>query len=165
MCGTCIRKVARPIQAAIEAADEIGLAVVATTTTILAVFVPVAFMPGIPGKIFAAFAIATCVSVAFSLLVARMLTPLMAAYFVRAGEHEDKTPFWLPAYLAILRFVLHRRLATLVVGVLLFAGSDGARHEIAVRFHAGQRQGSQPRHGNVAAGFDACSDRRRRSWP
>ena len=50
-------------QAAIEAADEIGLAVVATTATIVAVFVPVAFMPGIPGKFFFSFAVAVCVSV------------------------------------------------------------------------------------------------------
>ncbi|TGV95364.1 efflux RND transporter permease subunit, partial [Mesorhizobium sp. M2E.F.Ca.ET.154.01.1.1] len=74
-------------QAAIEAADEIGLAVVATTATIVAAFLPVAFMPGIPGKFFFSFAVAVCVSVLFSLLVARMLTPLMGAYLVRAGGH------------------------------------------------------------------------------
>ncbi|RWC30929.1 MAG: efflux RND transporter permease subunit, partial [Mesorhizobium sp.] len=84
-------------QAAIEAADEIGLAVVATT---VAVFLPVAFMPGIPGKFFISFAIAVCVSVLFSLLVARMLTPLLGAYLVRAGGHsEDDLPAWVPTYL------------------------------------------------------------------
>lgn len=65
---------------AMEAADEIGLAVVATSATIVAVFLPVAFMPGIPGQFFLSFAIAACVSVTFSLLVARTLTPLMGAF-------------------------------------------------------------------------------------
>jgi HAE1 family hydrophobic/amphiphilic exporter-1 len=68
-----------PYNASMEAADEIGLAVVATTATILAVFAPVGFMPGIIGQFFKAFALAACVSVAFSLVVARTLTPLMAA--------------------------------------------------------------------------------------
>lgn len=64
-----------PYPAAIEAADEIGLAVMATTATLVAVFAPTGFMPGIVGQFFKSFAIATCVSVLFSLLVARTLTP------------------------------------------------------------------------------------------
>ena len=67
--------------AAIDAADEIGLAVVATTFAIIAVFMPVGLMPGIPGQFFKSFSIAVCSSVFFSLVVARLLTPLMAATF------------------------------------------------------------------------------------
>ena len=94
----------KPYDAAMEAADEIGLAVVATTATIIAVFAPTGFMPGIVGQFFKAFAIAACVSVGFSLLVARTLTPLMAAYMLkRDAKHEDKDPFWMRRYLQALR--------------------------------------------------------------
>ncbi len=111
--------------AAIEAADEIGLAVVATTMTIVAVFVPVAFMPGIPGKLFASFAVAVCVSVLFSLLVARTLTPLLGAYFMKAGggHGEEKTPGWVRVYLAILKKALRFRWLTLLAGIGFFAAS------------------------------------------
>lgn len=112
-------------EAAIEAADEIGLAVVATTATIIAVFVPVAFMPGIPGKLFVSFAVAVCVSVTFSLVVARLLTPLMGAYLVKAGggDVKEDTPAWVSAYLAILRQALRFRWLTTVLGIAFFAGS------------------------------------------
>jgi hydrophobe/amphiphile efflux-1 (HAE1) family protein len=114
----------RAYDAAIEAADEIGLAVVATTFAIVAVFVPVAFMPGIPGKFFLDFAVAVCVSVLFSLLVARMVTPLMGAYLVKAGKHRgDDQPRWIPAYLAFLRLALRHRWITLAAGILFFVGS------------------------------------------
>ncbi|MCB8837280.1 efflux RND transporter permease subunit [Aurantimonas sp. VKM B-3413] len=111
--------------AAIEAADEIGLAVVATTATIIAVFLPVGFMPGIPGKLFVSFAIVVCVSVLFSLVVARMLTPLMGAYLVKAGGkgHAEDTPAWVPAYLAVLRQALRFRWLTVLLGIAFFAGS------------------------------------------
>ncbi|GGD21324.1 efflux RND transporter permease subunit [Aureimonas glaciei] len=112
-------------EAAIEAADEIGLAVVATTMTIVAVFVPVAFMPGIPGKLFVSFAIAVCVSVLFSLLVARTLTPLMGAFFIRAagGDSHDDTPNWVFGYLAVLKQALRFRWLTVLIGIAFFAGS------------------------------------------
>jgi multidrug efflux pump subunit AcrB len=109
--------------AAMEAADEIGFAVVATTFTIVAVFLPVAFMGGIPGQFFRAFAIAVCCSVLFSLLVACMLTPLMGAYLLRAGGYEEDTPFWMSAYLAVLRRALRHRWLTLGLGLAFFAGS------------------------------------------
>jgi multidrug efflux pump subunit AcrB len=82
-----------PYRAAIEAADEIGLAVIATTFTIVAVFVPVSFMPGIPGQYFRQFGLTVAIAVLFSLLVARLITPMMAAYFMRA--EEAKLPLWL----------------------------------------------------------------------
>jgi HAE1 family hydrophobic/amphiphilic exporter-1 len=124
----------RAWEAAIEAADEIGLAVVATTGTIVAVFLPVAFMPGIPGQIFKSFAIATCVSVAFSLLVARMLTPLMGAFLIRAEGHRDDAPKWVPAYLWLLRKALRRRWVTLALGVAFFAGSMGLARLLPMDF-------------------------------
>src|SRR5690606_1056610 len=93
-----------PYPAALEAADEIGLAVVATTFTILAVFAPVGFMGGVVGQFFKSFALAACVSVAFSLVVARMLTPLMAAYMLRDDGKVHKDPFWMARYLKALRW-------------------------------------------------------------
>lgn len=98
-----------PYPAAMEAADEIGLAVLATTSTIVAVFAPVGFMPGIIGQFFKAFALAACVSVLFSLLVARTLTPLMAAYLLKHTSHEDKDPPWMNGYLRALRWSLANR--------------------------------------------------------
>lgn len=81
-----IRMGKTPFKAAIDAADEIGLAVIATTSTIIAVFVPVSFMPGIPGQYFRQFGITVAVAVAFSLLVARLITPMMAAYFMKTSD-------------------------------------------------------------------------------
>ncbi len=72
-----------PYQAAMEAADEIGLAVIATTFTLIAVFLPTAFMAGVPGKFFVQFGWTASIAVFFSLVVARMLTPMMAAYLLR----------------------------------------------------------------------------------
>ncbi|MCZ7594926.1 MAG: efflux RND transporter permease subunit [Hyphomicrobium sp.] len=106
-------------EAAMEAADEIGLAVVATTFSIIAVFAPVGFMPGIPGQIFKAFAIAVCTSVFFSLVVARMLTPLMGAYLMRADRHEPDEARWVPPYLRLLNWTLRWRWLTVASGIVL----------------------------------------------
>ena len=87
-----IRMGKTPYRASIDAADEIGLAVIATTFTIVAVFVPVSFMPGIPGQYFRQFGLTVAIAVLFSLLVARLITPMMAAYFMRskdAAGHAD----------------------------------------------------------------------------
>ncbi len=85
-----IRMGKTPFRAAIEAADEIGLAVIATSATIIAVFVPVSFMPGIPGQYFRQFGLTVAIAVIFSLLVARLITPLMAAYLMSAKDAEEK---------------------------------------------------------------------------
>jgi len=114
-----------PYDASLEAADEIGLAVVATTATIIAVFAPVGFMPGIIGQFFKAFALAACVSVAFSLLVARTLTPLMAAFILKHTNHEDRDPFWMSGYLKALRWSLGNRWKVLILGILFLVGSVG----------------------------------------
>jgi HAE1 family hydrophobic/amphiphilic exporter-1 len=110
-------------EAALEAADEIGLAVVATTFSIIAVFMPVGFMPGIAGQIFEAFAIAVCSSVFFSLVVARVLTPLMGAYLMKPHGTRHDEAFWIPAYLRLLRATLRWRWVTVFAGIAFFAGS------------------------------------------
>ncbi len=118
-----MREGKKPYEAAIEAADEIGLAVVATTATLIAVFAPTGFMPGIVGQFFKSFAIASCVSVFFSLVVARTLTPLMGAYLLRdKGKHEDK-PFWMDGYQKLLRFCLRHKVLVVVFGILFLVGS------------------------------------------
>ena len=81
-----IRMGKTPYRAAIDAADEIGLAVIATTFTIIAVFVPVSFMAGIPGQYFRQFGLTVAIAVGFSLLVARLITPMMAAYLMTAKD-------------------------------------------------------------------------------
>ena len=112
-----------PYDAAFEAADEIGLAVVATTGTIIAVFAPVGFMPGIIGQFFKAFALAACISVFFSLVVARMLTPLMAAYLLKHTKHEDKDPKWMPGYLRALKWCLGHRWMVFIAGAVFLVSS------------------------------------------
>jgi len=94
-------------QAAIDAADEIGLAVVATTSTIVAVFLPVALMPGVSGEFFRNFGMTVVSAVLVSLAVARMITPMLAAYFLQAhgqaSHGEGKLMDW---YMAVLRWTL-----------------------------------------------------------
>ena len=94
-------------QAALDAADEIGLAVMATTMSIVAVFLPVALMPGIAGQYFKAFGFTVVVSVLMSLLVARMVTPLIAAYFLRShGAQPHAAWKWMDIYLNVLNWSL-----------------------------------------------------------
>ena len=73
-------------RASLEAADEIGLAVIAISLTIVAIFSPVSFMSGIAGQYFRQFGLTVAIAVLFSLLVARFVTPVLAAYFLRAPE-------------------------------------------------------------------------------
>ena len=94
-------------QASLDAADEIGLAVLATTMAIVAVFFPVALMPGIAGQYFKAFGFTVVLSVLMSLLVARMITPLIAAYFLRSkGVQPHAAWKWMDQYLKILNWSL-----------------------------------------------------------
>lgn len=110
-----------PRQAALEAADEIGLAVVATTLTLVAVFLPTAFMSGIPGLIFRQFGVTAAVAVLASLLVARLLTPMMAAYMMKRHPIEAKDGTIMRAYMGVVKTCLRHRIPT-VIGVLLFLG-------------------------------------------
>ncbi len=102
-----IRMGKSPYRAAIDAADEIGLAVIATTFTIIAVFVPVSFMGGIPGQYFEQFGLTVAFSVFFSLMVARLITPMMAAYLMSSkdgGTEEDHADgVFMRGYLRMIR--------------------------------------------------------------
>ncbi|HOY35242.1 MAG TPA: efflux RND transporter permease subunit [Piscinibacter sp.] len=112
-----------PFQAAMEAADEIGLAVIATTFTLIAVFLPTAFMAGIPGKFFVQFGWTAAIAVFFSLVVARMLTPMMAAYILKAPKHEEREPRWLSVYMGWAKWCLKHRFLTLLGAAVFFFGS------------------------------------------
>jgi len=115
-----------PFQASLDASDEIGLAVVATSMTIVSVFVPVAFMAGIPGQFFRPFGVTVAVSVLFSLLVARTVTPLMAAYLLKdKGHHQQELPKDLlsTVYRRLLTWSLRNRFPTLVIALAFFIGS------------------------------------------
>ncbi|HEV7715501.1 MAG TPA: efflux RND transporter permease subunit, partial [Steroidobacteraceae bacterium] len=102
-----------PIKAAEEAVQEIGLAVIATSMTLCAVFLPVAFMPGIAGKFFKQFAVTTVTAVLCSLLVARLLTPMMAAYLMKPHAEEEKDGKVKQWYLRTVQLCLDHRMATL----------------------------------------------------
>jgi len=94
-------------QASIDAADEIGLAVVATTMSIVAVFLPVALMPGISGQFFIQFGMTVVFAVLVSLAVARMITPMIAAYFLSAqGEQDHASGPWVDRYERLLAWTL-----------------------------------------------------------
>ncbi|MHA6769414.1 efflux RND transporter permease subunit [Sphingobium ummariense] len=99
-------------QASIDAADEIGLAVLATTMAIVAVFLPVALMPGLAGQFFIQFGMTVVVSVLMSLAVARLITPMVAAYFLKAHGEESHGEGWLmDVYMAVLHWSLDQRRA------------------------------------------------------
>ena len=112
-----------PMQAAMEAADEIGLAVIATTFTLIAVFLPTAFMSGIPGKFFKQFGWTAALAVFASLVVARVLTPMMAAYLMKPSKGGHKEPFWMGAYLKVSRWALNHRWITMTGAAAFFVGS------------------------------------------
>jgi multidrug efflux pump subunit AcrB len=106
-------------QASIEAADEIGLAVVATTFSIVAVFLPVGFMPGVPGEYFKNFGFTVVAAVLISLAVARLITPMMAAYLLKAKGHAPHGEGWvMTRYMKLLRWTLKHRWTTVVGGLL-----------------------------------------------
>ena len=112
-----------PFEAAMEAADEIGLAVIATTFTLIAVFLPTAFMGGVPGKFFVQFGWTASIAVFFSLVVARLLTPMMAAYILKPILHERKDGAVMAWYMRAAQWCLKHRLLTTLATVVFFAGS------------------------------------------
>jgi multidrug efflux pump subunit AcrB len=108
-------------QASIDAADEIGLAVLATTMAIVAVFLPVGLMPGISGQFFKQFGLTVVAAVLMSLAVARLVTPMIAAYFLKAhgtAEHGDNAP--MRAYTRLLAWSLDNRWKTVGLGGVAF---------------------------------------------
>lgn len=120
-----------PFDAAMEAADEIGMAVIATTFALVAVFLPTAFMGGIPGLFFKQFGWTAVLAILASLVVARLLTPMMAAYLLRpfrgkvsADGHPVSEDGWLMRrYMATMQWCLRHRWTTALVSIALFVGS------------------------------------------
>jgi hydrophobe/amphiphile efflux-1 (HAE1) family protein len=113
-------------RAALDASDEIGLAVVATTMSIVAVFAPVALMSGISGQYFRPFGVTVSASVLFSLLVARMVTPLMAAYILKNRPHQPenlKKDQLSYQYRRLLTWALRHRIIALLAAVAFLIGS------------------------------------------
>ncbi|MEY4357689.1 MAG: hypothetical protein RL469_1015 [Pseudomonadota bacterium] len=112
-----------PMQAAVDAADEIGIAVIATSTTLAAVFVPVAFMPGVTGKFFREFGWTAAAAVLFSLLVARLLTPMLAGHFMKGEPRDTKDSKLMRRYLDLVEHALaHRwRIVWMALGVFVLS--------------------------------------------
>ena len=113
-----------PYEAAMEAADEIGLAVVATTFTLIAVFLPTAFMGGIVGQFFRQFGWTAALSIFASLMVARLITPMMAAYILKPEKkHVEKQSVMMTWYLKIVSWTLQHRWITMGATLVLFVAS------------------------------------------
>jgi multidrug efflux pump subunit AcrB len=109
-------------RASLEAADEIGLAVIAISMTIVAVFAPVSFMGGIPGQYFKQFGLTVAIAVFFSLIVARLVTPVVAAYFLKPhGDGGTSEGPILRAYTGLVRWSVDHRWMTVTAGLVLFA--------------------------------------------
>ncbi len=122
-------------KASLEAADEIGLAVIAITTTIVAVFAPVSFMGGIAGQYFKQFGLAVSAAVFFSLLVARFITPILAAYFMRSDNlHEEKEGRILRGYTRLVAWSVRHRISTVGLGLMIFAGSIASMQMLPAGF-------------------------------
>jgi len=113
-----------PYRAALEAADEIGLAVIAISLTIIAIFAPASFMSGIAGQFFKQFGITVSVQVFFSLLAARFVTPVLAAYFLKDHPHEDPPPGRiLHGYTRLVTWSVKHYFITVLIGFGVFAAS------------------------------------------
>ncbi|MHB8915120.1 MAG: efflux RND transporter permease subunit [Thiobacillus sp.] len=113
-----------PIEAATDAANEIGMAVIATTFALVAVFLPTAFMSGVPGLFFKQFGWTAVLAILASLMVARMLTPMMAAYLLKpASQDEPKDSWMMQRYLAAMQWCLRHRRRTIFASAVFFAGS------------------------------------------
>jgi hydrophobe/amphiphile efflux-1 (HAE1) family protein len=144
-----------PYQAAIDAADEIGLAVIAISLTIVAIFTPASFMPGIAGQFFKQFGITVSVQVLFSLLAARLVTPMLAAYFLRHHTIVEKPPgLLMRAYTGLVTWSVRHYLVTVMIGLILFSASvwslgllskgflpaqDSARSRLAIELPPGSQ--------------------------
>ena len=121
-----------PFQAAMEAADEIGMAVIATTFALVAVFLPTAFMGGIPGLFFKQFGWTAVIAILASLVVARLLTPMMAAYILKPKHGDARHPdaddgapdgAVMRTYMRAMQWCLRHRLYTILAALAFFIGS------------------------------------------
>lgn len=112
-----------PFQASIDAADEIGPAVIAISLTIIAVFIPVSFMGSVAGQFFKQFGVTISVQVFFSLLAARFVTPVLAAYFLRPRprSHVETPPgAAMRRYSKLLKWSTRHHYVTVAIGLVLF---------------------------------------------
>ncbi len=112
-----------PMQATIDAVNEIALAVIATTFTLVAVFAPLALMSGVPGMVFKQFGVSLVASVLFSLLVARMLTPMMGTWLLKAGHAEPAEGRVMRTYLRAADWCLRHHKTTMLAGIGFFVAS------------------------------------------
>ncbi|MEM9486239.1 MAG: efflux RND transporter permease subunit [Cyanobacteria bacterium P01_F01_bin.116] len=123
-----------PLQACLDSTAEVGLAVITTTATVVAVFIPVAFMGGVPGQFFQPFGVTVAIATMFSTLVARLVTPMMSAYLLKpqAGKKQASTvrsadglqiPRLLLPYHMLLSSALHHRVVTILFAIAIFIGS------------------------------------------
>lgn len=110
-------------QAAIDAADEIGIAVIATSATLVAVFIPVAMIGGEVGLFFREFGWTAATAVLCSLLVARLLTPMLAARYMQTAAETVPEAGWMPAYIGWVEAALQHRGRTLLLALAIFIGS------------------------------------------
>ncbi|NER78869.1 MAG: efflux RND transporter permease subunit, partial [Leptolyngbya sp. SIO1D8] len=122
-----------PLRAALDSTAEVGLAVLTTTATVVAVFIPVAFMGGIPGQFFQPFGVTVATATIFSTVVARLMTPMMSAYLLKSkpvkttpslngqGTHLQESSF--RPYQTLLNAGLRHRLLTIALAVMFFIGS------------------------------------------
>ncbi|WEX07990.1 efflux RND transporter permease subunit [Chelativorans sp. AA-79] len=123
-------------EASEEAASEIGLTVIAISFSIVAVFAPVSFMSGIAGQFFKQFGITVAVAVLFSLLTARLITPMFAAYFLNSrGSGRQERDGWITrSYMRILAWTLRHRAITLIAGLVVFAASIDSATSLPTEF-------------------------------
>src|SRR6266404_427718 len=143
-----------PYRAALEAADEIGLAVVAISLTIIAIFAPASFMSSIPGQFFKQFGITVSVQVLFSLLCARLITPMLAAYFLKPHQHEEKPDGRIMrVYTRLVTWSVRHYLITVLIGFGIFAASIWSIKLLPQGFLRGQN----PAGSLWARGFPLCT--------
>ncbi|MBW4492766.1 MAG: efflux RND transporter permease subunit [Oscillatoria princeps RMCB-10] len=139
----------KPLQAALDSAEEIGLAALSGCATIVGVFLPVAFMGGIPGQFFGPFGVTVAVSTLFSTFVARTMTPMLCAYLMKEKGQESASPWSLivgffkkkkgslpsrqssqkrqgggiQPYRGLLTWALRHRITTLLIAIAFFLGT------------------------------------------
>ncbi|GAA5121022.1 efflux RND transporter permease subunit [Luteolibacter yonseiensis] len=128
------------MDAALEAASEIGLAVVATSLTLVAVFLPTAFMGGIPGMFFVQFGWTAAIAVLFSLLVARLLTPMMAAYLMKPQTAVEKDGRITKTYMGMVRWCLGHPVKVMIATGVFLAGSVGLSGLLSTTFMGAEDQ-------------------------
>lgn len=115
-----------PYEASLIAADEISLSVIATTLVICAVFIPVSFMKGISGQYFKQFGLTVAIAAFFSLLVARLLVPMLAAFWLKTPEKTKHcSNLWIEKYIFLITWTLNHRLKTIMYAAISIVLSFG----------------------------------------